>query len=139
MHSGYCIPDGQDTACLGQTGFFLHTTNSLLEDRGDLGRCSFCVGSIATAEGVGDCRCCSLLLRQNSLAHFRWSTASLLIETAPSQHCQVFWTLRYCSWEHSCHFDAGYRPIDRSDDLVRGVNLPSLRDDWRPRGYAKSS
>ena len=30
------IPDGKDTSSLGKTSFLLNTTDSLLEDRGDL-------------------------------------------------------------------------------------------------------
>jgi hypothetical protein len=49
----YSVPNGEDTAGLGETGLLLDTTDPLLEDRGDLGGGSLSVGSIA-AERVDD-------------------------------------------------------------------------------------
>ena len=49
----YSVPNGEDTAGLGETGLLLDTTDPLLEDRGDLSGRSLSVGSIA-AERVDD-------------------------------------------------------------------------------------
>jgi len=49
----YSVPNGEDTAGLGETGLLLDTTDPLLEDRGDLGGGGLSVGSIA-AERVDD-------------------------------------------------------------------------------------
>lgn len=46
------VPDGEDTAGLGEAGLLLHTADPLLEDGGNLGGSSLGVGSIA-AELVG--------------------------------------------------------------------------------------
>lgn len=56
MFPGCCasIPDGEDTAGLGETGLLLDTTDPLLEDGGDLGGGGLSVGSIAASEGVDD-------------------------------------------------------------------------------------
>jgi hypothetical protein len=50
----YCfsVPDGEDTAGLGETGLLLDTADPLLEDRGDLGGGGLSIGGIAASEGV---------------------------------------------------------------------------------------
>ena len=57
IHCHHCecccsIPDGEDTAGLGEAGLLLDTANALLEDGGDLGGGSLSVGGIAASEGV---------------------------------------------------------------------------------------
>lgn len=56
------IPDSEDTSGLGEARLFLNTTDSLLEDGGDLGGGGLGVGGIAASEGVGDGGRCSWLL-----------------------------------------------------------------------------
>lgn len=50
----YCfsIPDGEDTAGLGEAGLLLDTADALLEDGGDLGGGGLSIGGIAASEGV---------------------------------------------------------------------------------------
>lgn len=48
------VPNGEDTAGLGETRLLLDTTDPLLKDGGDLGGGSLGVGSIAAGEGVDD-------------------------------------------------------------------------------------
>ena len=48
------IPNGQDTASLGQAGLLSDTTDSLLEDRRDLGGRSLRIGGVAPGEDAGD-------------------------------------------------------------------------------------
>lgn len=47
------IPDGKDTASLGQASLLLHTADPLLEDGGDLGGRGLCIGGIGAFDGVG--------------------------------------------------------------------------------------
>jgi hypothetical protein len=48
----FCVPDGEDTAGLGETGLLLDTADPLLEDRGDLSGGGLSIGGIAAREGV---------------------------------------------------------------------------------------
>ena len=48
----YSVPNGEDTAGLGETRLLLDTADPLLEDRGDLGGGGLSIGGIAASEGV---------------------------------------------------------------------------------------
>jgi hypothetical protein len=48
----FCVPDGEDTAGLGETGLLLDTADPLLEDGGDLSGGGLSIGGIAASEGV---------------------------------------------------------------------------------------
>lgn len=50
----FCVPDGEDTAGLGETRLLLDTADPLLKDGGDLGGGSLSIGGIAASEGVDD-------------------------------------------------------------------------------------
>jgi len=42
------VPNGQHTAGLGKTGLLLHTTDSLFQNRGNLGRCGLRIGCVCS-------------------------------------------------------------------------------------------
>ena len=48
------VPDGEDTAGLGEASLLLDTADSLLEDGGDLSRGGLGVGGIGADGAVGD-------------------------------------------------------------------------------------
>lgn len=66
---GFSVPDGQNTAGLGETRLLLHTSDSLLENGGNLGGCSFGVDSICpelVGCGVENSWCSSGLSRRKT-------------------------------------------------------------------------